>query len=135
MVEGGTQCYTSGVLQNPRDHRAFKTKAFARLAKKAGIDDGALCKAMAQVQQGQAEDLGGGVWKKRLNDNKDRSIIVAKGARYWIYADLFAKQDKVTIDDAELAVFRKLAGAYAAVTDAQLGRLLETKSLVEICHE
>ncbi len=135
MEEGGTQCYTSDVLHDPRDHRTFKATAFARFAKKAGIDDGALCKAMVQVQNGQAEDLGGGVWKKRLNDNRDRSIIVAKGARYWIYADLFAKQDKVTIDDAELAVFRKLPGAYAAVTDAQLGMLLDTQSLVEICHD
>ncbi len=40
--------------------------------------------------QGQADHLGGGVYKKRLNDNMHRSIIVAKAGRHWIYAYLYA---------------------------------------------
>lgn len=68
-----------------------------------------------QSHEAGAERAGrrprGGVWKKRLNDNKDRSIIVAKGERYWIHADLVSKQDKVTIDEAELGLFRTLAAS------------------------
>jgi len=101
----------------------------------AAIDQSALCKAMKQVQRGLGEDLGGGVWKTRLNDNRDRSKILAKGERDWSYADLFAKQDKVTIDEAELGLFRTLAASYAAVSAAQLQQLLEKKSLVEICND
>jgi hypothetical protein len=41
----------------------------------------------------QADDLGGGVYKKRLNDNMHRSIIIAKAGRHWIYAYLYAKKD------------------------------------------
>lgn len=58
--------------------RAFKTAWFAKEARKAKIADEELCHAIRQVMQGQADDLGGGVYKKRLNDNMHRSIIIAK---------------------------------------------------------
>ena len=48
---------------------------------------------------GQCDDLGGGVFKKRLNKNMHRSIILAKGRRYWIYEYLFAKKDRANIED------------------------------------
>jgi hypothetical protein len=38
-----------------------------------------------------------------------RSIILAKGGRYWIYAYLFAKKDRDNISDDELEDFRTLA--------------------------
>ncbi len=62
--------------------RAFKTSWFAKVAKKARIKDSELCEAIRQVMDGQAVDLGGGVFKKRLNDNKHRSLILAKGGYY-----------------------------------------------------
>ena len=43
--------------------------------------------------RGQADDLGGGVFKKRLNDNMHRSIVLAKGGRHWVFAYLFAKKE------------------------------------------
>ena len=49
--------------------RVFKTAKFAKEARKARIRDGELCAAIRQVMAGQADDLGGGVFKKRLNDN------------------------------------------------------------------
>jgi hypothetical protein len=49
--------------------RAFKAAGFAKVARKARISDEALCKAIAQVIAGQADDLGGGVFKKRLHKN------------------------------------------------------------------
>ena len=63
-----------------------------KAAHKAKITDSELCKAIKQVRLGQCDDLGGGVLKKRLNKNMLRSIIVAKGGKYWIYAYLFAKK-------------------------------------------
>ena len=64
--------------------RVFKTAWFTRAAKKAHIGDDELCRVIQQVMLGQADDLGGGVFKKRLNDNMHRSIIVAKGGRCWV---------------------------------------------------
>jgi hypothetical protein len=116
-----------------RTARTFKTAWFAKAARKALIDDEELCEAIAEVRKGQADDLGGGVFKKRLDRNRHRSIIVAKGRRYWVYAYLFAKTDRANIEGDELKAFRKLADLYAAKTDIEIGKELETKELVEIC--
>jgi hypothetical protein len=113
--------------------RAFKTAWFAKAARKALIDDKELCEAIAEVRKGQADDLGGGVFKKRLDKNRHRSIIVAKGRRYWVYAYLFAKKDRANIEGDELKAFRKLADLYAAKTDVEIGKELKTNELVEIC--
>ncbi|MDW5415660.1 type II toxin-antitoxin system RelE/ParE family toxin [Iodobacter sp. CM08] len=115
--------------------RTFKTAWFAKAAKKAHISDTELCDAIRQVMQGQADDLGGGVYKKRLNSNMHRSIILAKAGRYWVYEYLFAKKDRGNIEDDELASFRVLAKAYAGMKDGQLGQLLQDKDLMEICHD
>ena len=85
--------------------------------------------------QGQADNLGGGVFKKRLNENRHRSIILAKGGDYWIYAYLFAKKDRANIEDDELAEFRKLAQLYSQQTAATLNKAINNSDLIEICHE
>jgi hypothetical protein len=59
--------------------RVFQTAWFAKAASKGRISEQELCIAIGQVMLGQADDLGGGVFKKRLNKNRDRSIILAKG--------------------------------------------------------
>jgi hypothetical protein len=115
--------------------RAFKTAWFAKAARKALIDDEELCKAIAEVRLGQADDLGGGVFKKRLDKNRRRSIIVAKGRRYWVYAYLFAKKDRANIDEDELRAFRKLADLYSGKTDVEIEKELKAKELVEICND
>jgi hypothetical protein len=75
-----------------RSARVFKTAWFAKAARKALIADDELCLAIRQVMLGQADDLGGGVFKKRLDKNRSRSIILAKGGRHWVYEHLFAKR-------------------------------------------
>ena len=115
--------------------RAFKTAWFAKEARKAKIADEELCRAIRQVMQGQADDLGGGVYKKRLNDNMHRSIIVAKAGRHWIYAYLYAKKDRENIAPDELAAFKKLAKDYGSASDAKIAALLNDKELLEICHD
>jgi len=94
-----------------------------------------LCAAIRQVMLGQCDDLGGGVYKKRLGRNLYRSIILAKGGRYWVYSYLFAKQDRANIEDDELVKFRALAGLYARKTEADIAKEVELKELVEICHD
>ncbi len=64
--------------------RVFKTAWFTKAARKASIKDDELCEAIQQVMKGQADDLSGGVFKKRLNKNRHRSIISVKGGRYWV---------------------------------------------------
>jgi hypothetical protein len=115
--------------------RVFKTAWFSKAARKAHIDDFELCAAIRETMRGQVDDLGGGVFKKRLNDNMHRSIILAKGGRYWVFEYLFAKKDRENIADDELASFRALAKAYAGLTERQIEQLLHDKDLMEICHD
>jgi hypothetical protein len=115
--------------------RAFKTKRFSKNAKIAHITDGDLCDAIQEVMAGQSVDLGGGVYKKRLNKNQHRSIILAKGGEYWVYEYLFAKNDRDNIDDVELEMFRLLAKGYQGLKKPQLAKLIEEKHLLEICHD
>lgn len=115
--------------------RCFATKFFAKLARKARIAEQELCRILEDLSEGKATDLGGGVYKKRLNDNQHRSIILAKSDRYWVLEFLFAKKDADDITEAALDGFRTLADAYAALTSRQLRDLLLAGDLKEICHD
>lgn len=84
---------------------------------------------------GPADDLGGGVFKKRLGKNHYRSIIVARGGRYWVYAYLFAMKERANIEDKDLANLRAFAAIFARKTDAEIGLELQLKELLEICHD
>lgn len=83
--------------------------------------------------QGQGDDLGGGVWKKRLDGNRQRSIILARGGSLWFYEFLFEKQNRANIDDKELKAFKKLAKVYEDLQPKQITALLERHHLTEIC--
>ena len=113
--------------------RTFKTAWFAKAARKARIADAELCAAIKQVRLGQADDLGGGVFKKRLDRNRSRSIVLAKGERYWVYQYLFAKKDRANIEDHDLADLRTLAKTYASLSGKQLAQFLADGDWMEIC--
>ncbi len=120
-------------MPDPASPRAFKSAFFAKAAKKVRVSDVMLCKAIAQVMAGQADDLGGGVFKKRLSNNLFRSVILARGRNYWVYEYLFAKQDRANIDDDELKAFRELAKRYATLSPQQVAALVEGNDWIEIC--
>lgn len=122
------------VREAGQSERVFKTAWFSKAARKAFIADEELCLAMRQVMLGQADDLGGGVYKKRLGKNLYRSIIVAKGGQYWVYEYLFAKKDRDNIEDAELTGFRKLAKEYETLTKQRVDELIGECSWMEICN-
>ena len=115
--------------------RTFKTGWFARAARKAHIGDAELCEAIAEAMAGQVDDIGGAVFKKRLNKNQHRSIILAKAGQFWVYVYLFAKKDRANIDDDELAGFKTLAKSYGKMTQGQLAAALTSLELLEICRD
>jgi len=120
---------------NPLASRVFMTAWFSKAVRKALIAESELCHAAHQAALGQADDLGGGVFKKRLNKNEYRAIILTKGRDFWIYEYLFAKKDLENIDKAELKAFRMLAKSYATLTQRQIELLLVEKDWIEICKE
>ncbi|VVN37931.1 hypothetical protein PS664_05225 [Pseudomonas fluorescens] len=115
--------------------RLFKTRNFANAASKAWIWDSELSEAFREMLRGQADNLGGGVWKKRLNQNRHRAIVLAKGRHFWVYQLLFAKQDQSSISQSELAWFRSLAKTYEHFNEAQIQQMLDLKEFVEIDHD
>ena len=115
--------------------RVFKTKFFAKKTRKAGIDDAELCRVSKDLADGKGTDLGGGVYKKRLEDNRYRSIIAAKSDSCWVFEYLFAKKDADNITATALEGFRTLADTYAALTPSQLTALLKNGDLKEICND
>jgi len=114
--------------------RVFKTAWFARKARAAGISDANLCKAAKELDAGQGDDLGGNVWKKRLDKNTKRGIVINKIGDFWVFVYLFAKSDRENIDDRELRDFKKLARDFGMAKNADLERMLAVKELMEICN-
>lgn len=115
--------------------RVFKSAWFAKASRKARISDAELCQAVRDAMAGLADDLGGGVFKKRLDNNQYRSIILAKAGHCWVFEYLFAKSERSNIDAAELADFRILAKGYAGLSASQISQLLQEKLFVEICND
>ncbi|HEY5056516.1 MAG TPA: type II toxin-antitoxin system RelE/ParE family toxin [Acidobacteriaceae bacterium] len=113
--------------------RVFKTAWFSKAARKTHLSDKELCAAIEQVMLGQADNLGGGVFKKRLKKNQYRSIILTRAGNFWIYEYLFAKQDRANIEDDELAEFRRLVKIYTSLSTQQVDRLVQEKDWMEIC--
>ena len=115
--------------------RVFKTACFAKAARKARISEDQLCVAIRQVVKGQADDLGGGVFKKRLNKNMYRAILLTQAGQRWTYEYLFAKKDRANIEDDELAAFRQLVKGYETLSERQIAQLMQDGDLTEICHD
>ena len=114
--------------------RVFKTAWFTKKARTSEISDATLCKAARELGAGQGDDLGGNVWKKRLDRNTKRGIIVNKVGDFWVFVYLFAKSERENIDDRELRDFKRLARDFGRVKSADIERMLSLKELVEMCH-
>lgn len=114
--------------------RVFKTSWFAKAAKAAGITDKELCEVAEELMKGQGDNLGGNVWKKRLDKNRHRGIVLNKVGKWWIFVFIFAKKDRENIEKDELKAFKKLASTYGKLKPADLDRAVEDGELLEICH-
>lgn len=115
--------------------RTFKTRKFSKDASAADITDDELCHAMDEARSGQADDLGGGVFKKRLNRNRHRAILLSNIGAFWVYEYVFAKKDRDNITPIELSAFKKLAADRRRLNATQIVALITNGQLIEICHD
>lgn len=123
--------------------RTFKTKPFARFARREGIPDDLLCDAIRRAEQGQIDaDLGGGVIKQRIarpGQGKSgglRAIVLFRGLEWSFFAYGFAKSDTDNLRRDELKAFRLLADEMLGMDEASLQAVLENGTLAEvICDE
>jgi hypothetical protein len=135
--------HETGKAKRQGNVRIFKNKAFARFARKSGITDASLCKAVKDAEQGLlAADLGGGVIKQRVarsgggKSGGFRTLILFRIKSLAFFVHGFAKNEKDNIDDDELEALRELASYLLNYDDTALRRAVENKILIEvICHE
>lgn len=119
--------------------RVFKNKPFARFARKAGLTDSALMKAVAEAERGLVDAvLGGGVIKQRVaregggKSGGFRTIILFRLGEKAFFVHGFAKSDRDNIRDDELAAFKMLAAEMLAYDDAALTAAMTAGALVEV---
>ena len=123
--------------------RIFKSKAFGRFAKKAGIGDAVLCEAIRDAERGLiAADLGGGVIKQRIarpgqgKSGGFRTLIVFRAGARAILVHGFAKNEKDNIGKDEVVALKRLASELLAYDDKTIARVVASGTLMEvICDE
>jgi len=122
--------------------RIFKTKLFARFARRERISDGALCEAVSRVEKGLVDaDLGGGVIKQRIaRQGQGRSggyrvLLAFRDKERTIFVYGFAKSDRDNIDDQELAVVREVSASWLAADTKMIGLALAHGLLIEVRND
>lgn len=118
--------------------RVFKTKWFARYAKREGINDSSLFESVERVERGLVDvDLGFGLIKQRVarqgqgRSGGHRLLLAYRVGDLAIFLYGFAKNEKDNIAEDELKSFREIAASWLKADAKQLeseiveGRLQE----------
>jgi len=119
--------------------RIFKTRAFARFARREGIDDAALGSAIDRAERGQIDaDLGGGVIKQRVaragagRSGGFRTVIAYRTGEISVFLYGFAKNERENISSDELKNVRKAARFYFGLSRKDLDTAVVAGTLTEI---
>jgi hypothetical protein len=119
--------------------RVFKTRLFAKFARREGIADASLAEAIARAERGLVDaELGGGVVKQRVarlgqgRSGGYRTLIAYRAGDFSVFLFGFAKSDRDNIGGGELEVLRSIArqwlgDASRIERDAESGILIEVE--------
>ncbi len=117
----------------------YKTKEFARFARKTGLDDEALHLAAEAVTSGRADaDLGGGVFKQRIaregggKSGSFRTIILFRVGAHCFLVHGFAKNVKANVTVKELKALKALADTLLGLNAGQLSKAQAAGELMEV---
>ena len=119
--------------------RVFKTRAFARFARRQQIDDAVLADAVGRAERGQIDaDLGGGVIKQRVarpgagRSGGFRTIVAYRTREMSVFLYGFAKNERDNVSADELKDLRKAARFYFGLTREDLLTAVNAGRLMEI---
>ncbi|MFZ1103746.1 MAG: type II toxin-antitoxin system RelE/ParE family toxin [Hyphomicrobiaceae bacterium] len=122
--------------------RVFKTKEFARFARREGIGDDALLEAIDRAERGIVDaGIGDGLIKQRVHRPGQgrrggfRIVIVWRARELSFFVFGFAKKDKTDLTPREYEAYRKIAALLLRHTDESIRRALEAKELVELTRD
>jgi hypothetical protein len=117
----------------------YKTKEFARFARRSGLADEDLLRAATAVSNGRWDaDLGGGVFKQRVaragggKSGGFRTIIVFRAGGHSFFVFGFAKSEKANVSAKELGALKTLARNLLGLDAKTLAATSAAGELVEI---
>jgi hypothetical protein len=117
----------------------YKTKWFARFARKARIGDEALWNAALAADSGLVDaDLGHGIIKQRVarqgegKSGGSRTFIVIRRYDLAVYMFGFEKKDQANIVPEEWEALKKIAKEILSYSEADIAENVRTGELVRI---
>lgn len=119
--------------------RIFKSKWFAKFARKEEISEEKLIQAVKDADAGNIDaDYGGGVLKQRIARPKEgksggyRSIILYRQGEKAFFVYGFAKNVMENIDKSDVQGFKKLAKVMLSASERQVEIMLEKGEIEEV---
>jgi len=117
----------------------FKSRTFARWARKEGLKDAVLRTAVDEIQAGLLDaNLGGGLLKKRVaragsgKSAGHRTLLATNLRDRWVFLYGFSKNERDNVDDVELRALKRFAQAYLGMEEERLNGLLDAGELIEV---
>jgi hypothetical protein len=122
--------------------RLFKTKGFARFARREKITDANLREAVSRAERGLIDaDLGGNVIKQRIaragqgRSGGYRVLIAFRAAHRAVLMLGFAKNERDNISPDELESLKRATALWLTADPAKIDRAIDERVLVEVNYE
>ena len=122
--------------------RVFKTKWFARFARRERIADASLAEAVRRAERGLVDaDLGGGVIKQRVarpgqgRSGGYRALAAYRRKTRAVFLFGFAKSERDNVEDDELATLRDIARGWLEADGKALARAIEDGLIQEVVYD
>ena len=117
----------------------YKTRWFARWARKERLGDQAICEAVEEMSAGLYEtDLGGNLFKKRIARQGQgkrggfRTVVATNLKGRWFFVYGFAKNERDNIEKDEEAALKELAAKLLTMPPQALAKAVEAGELIEV---
>lgn len=119
--------------------RVFKTRWFARFAKREQITDKSLCEAIKRAERGLIDaDLGGGLIKQRVARSGQgksggyRTLVAYRSKHRAIFIYGFAKSEQENVRPDELISFRRAGDYWLSVDAVTISKAREDGAIQEV---
>lgn len=120
----------------------YKTKEFARFARKAALKEQGLLEAANAVAAGYWDaDLGGGVFKQRVaregggKSGGFRTIVLFRSGRHSFFVHGFAKNQKANVAPRELKALKVLADVLLGLDAEALRRAIAEGEISKVTKD
>jgi len=120
----------------------LKTRYFTKWARKIGLNNSLLEKAVLEIQSGLLDaNLGGGIVKKRIalpgrgKSSSTRTLLATNLRNRWFFVFGFEKNEIENISEKELTTLKILAKDLLGMSAVQIKIAIEKGALVEVENE